>query len=85
MCINPSGIKDRINSTLESAKCEIVLWDRPRDSYFSLRLRCEAGSSDETLAAEIEGQLRQRLTALHAGASSDFDERHPSRSASAHR
>ena len=68
----------------QSGKCKIVLWDRPRDSYFSLRLRCEAGASDETLAAEIEGQLRQRLTALRSGGASAFDERRPIHSVSAH-
>ena len=68
----------------ESGRCEIVMWDTPRDSYFSIRLHWEAGTPDEHVAQEIEDQLRQRLTALHSGAASDFGERRPSRSARAH-
>ena len=37
----------------ESGKCEIVMWDKPRDSYFSIRLRWEAGTSDEHVAQQI--------------------------------
>ena len=67
----------------ENGKCEIVMWDKPRDSYFSLRLRRETETSNEHMAQEIEGQLRQRLTALHSGAASHFSERCPACSASA--
>ena len=61
-----------------SGTCEIVMWDRPRDSYFSIRLHRAAGTSDEIVAQEIEDQLRQRLAALHAGADSALDARRPS-------
>ena len=68
----------------ESAKCEIVLWDRPRDSYFSIRLHWEAETSDEHVAQQIENQLRQRLTALDSGADSGLSERTPSHADSPH-
>ena len=44
------------------------MWDKPSASY-------------EHVAQEIKGQLRQRLTALHPGAASAFEERRPSRAA----
>ena len=68
----------------ESRKCEIVVWDKPRNCYFSIHLRWTEGESAETLATEIEGQLRQRLTTLNSGANSDFGERSPDRPDRAH-
>ena len=78
--------KLRLNYTItlisggESGKFEIVMWDQPRDSYFSLRLRLTPDTSDEHVAQEIEDQLRQRLTELNSRTDSDFGERHPVRS-----
>ena len=66
----------------ENAKYELVILDRPRNSYFSIRLRGGAARSAEHLAQEIEGQLRQRLTALDSGADSGCSEQtasHPDR------
>ena len=68
----------------EAGKYEIVMWDRPSDRYFSIRLRWTAGTSDEKVAQEIESQLRQRLTALRASTDSTFGERRPTRSHHVH-
>lgn len=54
----------------ESDRCEIVMWDRSRDSYFSIRVRSPATMSENYVAKEIEGLFRQRLTALDASADS---------------
>ena len=62
----------------ENAKYELVMLDRPRNSYFSIHLCGDAATSAEHCAQEIEGQLRQRLTALASGADSGFSERMPS-------
>ena len=82
--------KLRLNYTItlisggEAGRYEIVMWDRPRDSYFSIRLRWTEETSDEHVAKEIEGQLRQRLTALDSSADSDFGERRPTHTYRAH-
>ena len=45
----------------EHGTYEIVMWDRPRDSYFSLRLTAPADDPAVTLSAEIRAQLERRL------------------------
>ena len=62
-----------------SKNVEIVIWDKTRDSYFSLRLACEPGTPSETIATRIKDQLRRRLAALQSG-SDTFRERRPLRS-----
>ena len=42
---------------------EIVLWDRPRNSYFSIRERWDIGVSREQMINRIVQQLRDRLAA----------------------
>ena len=82
--------KLRLNYTItlisggEAGRYEIVMWDRPRDSYFSIRLRWTEETSDEHVAQAIEGQLRQRLSALDSSADSDFGERRPTHTYRAH-
>ena len=82
--------KLRLNYTItlisggEAGQYEIVMWDQPRDSYFSIRLRWTAETSNETVAHVIEGQLRERLTALDSYADSNFGGRHPTRTYRAH-
>ena len=66
-----------------SRNYEIVMWDKPRDSYFSIRLNWD-GLSRANMTDQIKAQLRGRLAALrHGGAISGFGEckprRHPSR------
>ena len=61
-----------------SKNVEIVIWDKARDSYFSLKLACEPGTPAETIATRIKDQLRRRLAALHSG-SDTFRERRPLR------
>ena len=48
-------------SSGESGSCEIVMWDRPHDSYFSLKLRLPPDAPVETLETDIREQLEQRL------------------------
>ena len=42
---------------------EIVLWDRPRNSYFSIRERWDIGVSREQMINRIVQQLRDRVAA----------------------
>ena len=63
-----------------SKNVEIVIWDKTRDSYFSLKLACEPGTPAETITTRIKDQLRRRLAALHSG-NDTFRERRPLRSA----
>ena len=44
-----------------NGRCEIVLWDRPHESYFSLRCRWTDDSCHGALAEEIRAQLLKRL------------------------
>lgn len=82
--------KLRLNYTItlvsggENAKYELVLLDRPRNSYFSIHLCGDAATSAEHCAQEIEDQLKQRLAALDSGADSGFGERTPSHPDSTH-
>ena len=48
-------------SSGEHGTYEIVMWDRPRDSYFSLRLTAPADEPAVTLSARIRAQLERRL------------------------
>ena len=43
-----------------SGNCEVVMWDRPRNSYFSIRLTGTLEKDEERLAEEIREQLAQR-------------------------
>ncbi len=45
-----------------SGNCEVVMWDRPRNSYFSIRVRRTLGKNGDQLAEDIREQLRQRIT-----------------------
>ena len=58
----------------ESGNYEIVMWDRPRNSYFSIRFRWTSEMSREVVAEVIRTQLRQR-SAAHRLA----DDRRPAR------
>ena len=42
---------------------EIVLWDRPRNSYFSIRERWDIGVSREQMISRIVHQFRERVSA----------------------
>ena len=46
---------------------EIVMWDRPRDRYFTVRGKKGVGPLGEDAAEEIERQLTQRLGTLTSG------------------
>ena len=48
-------------SSGENGSSEIVMWDRPHDSYFSLKLRLPPDAPVETLKTDIREQLEQRL------------------------
>ena len=63
-----------------SGKYEIVMWDKPRDSYFSIRLIWERDAPTTTVAEQIKAQLRQRLAVLHSSCDG-FAERRPRRQA----
>lgn len=63
----------------ESCDCEIVMWDKPRDSYFTIRVKSDAGLSRERLTERITQQLTSRLAALRSGDPSRFGERRPHR------
>lgn len=47
----------------ERGNYEIVMWDRPRNSYFSLRLERTTEGSSDAVAESIRTQLRQRIAA----------------------
>ena len=64
----------------ESGNCEIVMWDKPLNSYFSVRLRRCAETSVGGLEQEIESQLRHRLAVLSSGALKGLADRRPRRS-----
>ena len=57
-----------------SGICEVVMWDRPRNSYFSVRVRQTPEKSGDRLAEEIREQLRQRISSHKLS-----DDRRPSR------
>ncbi len=47
----------------ESGDYEIVMWDRPRNSYFSLRLEGTTERPPDMVAESIRAQLRERIAA----------------------
>ncbi len=62
-----------------SRNYEIVMWDKPRDSYFTIHVKWDARLSRERMTQRVTQQLTSRLAALRAGDASRFDERRPSR------
>lgn len=44
----------------ESGKYEIVMWDRPRNSYFSVRVDWRDGMTTEAVKSEVRRALQQR-------------------------
>ncbi len=62
-----------------SQNYEIVMWDKPRNSYFSIRVHWETGLSREHMTERIVQQLTRRLAAWRAGSASSFGERRPRR------
>ncbi len=46
-----------------SHRFEIVLWDRPRNSYFSIRERWDIGVSREQMINRIVHEFRERISA----------------------
>lgn len=62
----------------KSRNYEIVMWDRPRDSYFTIRVKWDAGLSRQRMTERVAQQLTSRLAALRSGDSSRFHERRPS-------
>ncbi len=47
----------------EGGNYEIVMWDRPRNSYFSVRVRRTNEAPRDVIADSIRGQLRERIAA----------------------
>ena len=45
----------------ESGNHEIVMWDRPRNSYFSVRFTWSPGLTIGDVAGTIRDQLRERI------------------------
>lgn len=58
----------------ESGNYDIVMRDRPRNSYFSVRVARTNEASGDVIADSIRAQLRQRITAHRVS-----DDRHPVR------
>ncbi len=58
---------------------EIVMWDKPRNSYFSIRVHWEPGLSREQMTECVVQQLAGRLAAWRAGRCQHFGERRPRR------
>ncbi len=63
----------------ESRHCEIVMWDKPRDSYFTIQVKWDVGLSRERMTEQVTHQLTSRLAALRSGDGSRFGERRPRR------
>ena len=63
----------------KSCNYEIVMWDKPRDSYFTIRVTWDAGLSRQRMTQRVTQQLTARLAALRSGDASRFDERRPLR------
>ncbi len=61
----------------KNCDCEIIMWDKPRDSYFTIRVKWDAGLSRERMTERVTQQLTSRLAALRSGDGSRFDERRP--------
>ena len=58
----------------ESGNYEIVMWDRPRNSYFSVRFKWHTGMANEAVASLIRTELRERMAAHRLA-----DDRRPAR------
>ena len=58
-----------------SRNYEIVMWDKPRNSYFSVRLNWRPEATASIVTADIKTQLRQRLAALESGRNLPHDRR----------
>ena len=56
---------------------EIVMWDKSRNSYFSIRVHWEVGLSREHMTERVVQQLTGRLAAWRSGDVSNFGERSP--------
>ncbi len=61
-------------SSGKSRNYEIVLWDKPRDSYFTIRVTWDAGLARQQMTERVTQQLTSRLA---TGDGSRFDERRP--------
>ena len=66
-------------STGKSRNYEIVMWDKPRDSDFTIRAKWDAGLSRQRMTERLTQQLRSRLVALRVRDASRFGERRPPR------
>ena len=60
-----------------SRNYEIVMWDQPRNSYFSIRVHWEPGLSREQMTERVVQQLAGRLAAWRSGRCQHFGERRP--------
>ncbi len=60
-----------------SRNYEIVMRDKPRNSYFSIRVRWETGLSREDMTERVVQQLTERLAVWRAGRVRSFGERRP--------
>ena len=65
-----------------SRNYEIVMWDKPHNTYFSIRLTRDPTASPEALIDQIKHQLRERLDCFARGRN-QFAERAPTVSRSA--
>jgi len=45
----------------ESGNYEIVMWDRPRNSYFSVRFSWSPDLAEDVVATMIRNQLHERI------------------------
>ena len=59
-----------------SRNYEIVMWDRPHNTYFSIRLNWDPHTPDDALADGIKRQLLERLNGVRRGRR-QFAERSP--------
>ena len=58
-----------------SRNYEIVMWDKPRNSYFSVRLNWRPEAPPSVVTSDIKTQLRKRLAALESGRTFPHDRR----------
>ena len=59
-----------------SRKYEIVMWDKPHNTYFSIRFNWEPDTSRDAVVSRIKTQLRERLECFERGRR-QFGERTP--------
>ena len=60
-----------------SRNYEIVMWDKPHNTYFSIRLGWDPSTPREAIAGRIKQELRVRLDTFRSGRR-PFGERSPS-------